>query len=93
MNKYELLYIIDNDVPEEGKQAVIDRIASAVTSAGGEIVSLDKWGTRKYAYPINFKTEGYYVLTTFNAPASVPAEITRLSRIMDEVVRIMLLKK
>ena len=40
MNKYELLYIIDNDVTEEGKQAVIDRIEAVVTSAGGEIVRL-----------------------------------------------------
>lgn len=93
MNKYELLYIIDNDVTEEGKQAVIDRIEAVVTSAGGEIVSLDKWGTRKYAYPINFKNEGYYVLTTFSAPASVPAEITRLGRIVDEIVRLMIVRK
>ena len=93
MNKYELLYIIDNDVTEEGKQAVIDRIEAVVTSAGGEIVSLDKWGTRKFAYPINFKSEGYYVLTTFNAPAGVPAEITPLGRIVDEIVRLMIVRK
>lgn len=93
MNKYELLYIIDNDVTEEGKQAVIDRIEAVVTGAGGEIVSLDKWGTRKFAYPINFKNEGYYVLTTFNAPAGVPAEITRLGRIVDEIVRLMIVRK
>lgn len=93
MNKYELLYIIDNDVTEEGKQAVIDRIEAVVTGAGGEIVSLDKWGNRKFAYPINFKNEGYYVLTTFNAPASVPAEITRLGRIVDEIVRLMIVRK
>ena len=93
MNKYELLYIIDNDVTEEGKQAVIDRIEAVVTGAGGEIVSLDKWGTRKFAYPINFKNEGYYVLTTFNAPESVPAEITRLGRIVDEIVRLMIVRK
>ena len=47
MNKYELLYIIDNDLSEEAKQAVIDRLSAVVTSAGGEVVSLDKWGTRK----------------------------------------------
>ena len=61
MNKYELLYIIDNDLSEDEKQAVIDRLSAVVTTAGGEVVSLDKWGTRKYAYDIKFKSEGYYV--------------------------------
>ena len=93
MNKYELLYIIDNDLSEEAKQAVIDRLSAVVTSAGGEVVSLDKWGTRKHAYTIDFKSEGYYVLMTFTAPATVPAELTRLSRIMDEIVRIMIIRK
>ena len=78
---------------EDEKQAVIDRLSAVVTTAGGEVVSLDKWGTRKYAYDIKFKSEGYYVLMTFTAPATVPAEINRLSRIMDEIVRIMIIKK
>ena len=93
MNKYEALYIIDKDVTDEGKQAVIDKLSEAVTSKGGEVLNVDKWGIRKYAYPINFKTEGYYVLMNFNAPASVPAELDRLVRIMDETVRIMTVRK
>ena len=93
MNKYELLYIIDNDLSEDEKQAVIDRLSAVVTTACGEVISLDKWGERKYAYDIKFKSAGYYVLMTFTAPATVPAEINRLSRIMDEIVRIMIIKK
>ncbi len=93
MNTYESLYIIDKDVTDEGKQAVIDKLSAAVTSAGGEVLNVDKWGMRKYAYPINFKTEGYYVLMNFNAPASIPAELDRLVRIMDETVRIMTVRK
>ena len=93
MNKYEALYIIDKAVTAEGTQAVIDKLSDAVTSAGGEVLNVDKWGIRKYAYPINFKTEGYYVLMNFNAPASVPAELDRLVRIMDETVRIMTVRK
>ena len=93
MNTYESLYIIDKDVTDEGKQAVIDKLSAAVTSAGGEVLNVDKWGMRKYAYPINFKTEGYYVLMNFNALASIPAELDRLVRIMDETVRIMTVRK
>ena len=93
MNKYELLYIIVDDLSQEAKQAVTDRLSAVVTSAGGEVVSLDKWGTRKYAYTIDFKSEGYYVLMTFTAPATDPAVLTRLSHIMDEIVRIMIIRK
>ena len=93
MNTYEALYIIDKDVTDEGKQAVIDKLSDVVTSAGGEVLNVDKWGMRKYAYPINFKNEGYYVLMNFNAPAGVPAELDRLVRIMDETVRIRTVRK
>ena len=93
MNKYEALYIIDKDVTDEGKQAVIDKLSEAVTSKGGEVLNVDKWGIRKYAYPINFKNEGYYVLMNFTAPVSVPAELDRLVRIMEETFRIMTVRK
>ena len=61
MNKYEILYIIDNDVSEEDKAALVDRFSDLVVKLGGTVDGIDKWGTRKYAYPINDKNEGYYV--------------------------------
>jgi len=73
MNKYEALYIIDKDVSEESRQAVIDKLSDVVTSKGGEVENVDKWGIRKYAYPINFKSEGFYVLMNFTAAPEVPA--------------------
>ena len=60
MNKYEILYIIDNDVSEEDKAALVDRFSDLVVKLGGTVDGIDKWGTRKYAYPINDKNEGYY---------------------------------
>ncbi|MCI8325364.1 MAG: 30S ribosomal protein S6 [Clostridia bacterium] len=93
MNKYEALYIIDKDVSEESRQAVIDKLSDVVTSKGGEVENVDKWGIRKYAYPINFKSEGFYVLMNFTAAPEVPAEIERLVRIMDETVRVMVVRR
>ncbi len=93
MNKYELLYIMDNDLTEDQKQAVVDKISAIITSNEGTVDSLDKWGTRKLAYAINFKTEGYYVLSEFTAPAEVPALIERQIRIMDETYRCMIIRK
>ena len=93
MNKYEVLFIIKDDVSDENKQAVIDRISTIITSSEGTVDSVDKWGTRKYAYPIDFKTEGYYVLMNFTAASNVPAEIERLVRISDDTVRCMIVRK
>ncbi|MCX4363185.1 MAG: 30S ribosomal protein S6 [Clostridia bacterium] len=93
MNKYEMLYIIKNDITDEAKQEVVDKMAAVITSNGGEIESTDKWGTKKYAYPIDYTNEGYYVLVNFTAPATVPEELKRMNRITDEIVRSMIIKK
>ena len=93
MNKYELLYIIDNDLSDEAKEAVIARISAVVTDNGGTIDEVDKWGTRKLAYPINYKSEGYYVLVNFTSEPTLPAELERVMRITDSVVRFMVVKK
>lgn len=92
MNNYELLYILANDISDEEKQVAMDKIASVIT-AHGEITKTDKWGVRKYAYPIDFKTEGYYVCLEFKAEAEVPAEIKRLETINDSIIRTLILRK
>ena len=93
MNKYELLYIVKNDISDEAKQEVVDKMEAVITSNGGVIESTDKWGTKRFAYPIDYKTEGYYVLVNFSAPANVPEEVKRFNRITDELVRSMIIKK
>lgn len=94
MNKYEILYIIENSVEDEAKQAIVDKFAELVTTLGGSIVSIEKWGTRKFAYVIdNNKTEGYYVLMNILANADAPAEIDRQMRNTDEIMRQMIVRK
>ena len=93
MNKYELLYIIDNDLSDEAKEAVIAKISAVVTDNGGTVDEVDKWGTRRLAYPINYKSEGYYVLVNFSAEPALPAELERVMRITDSIVRFMVVKK
>ena len=92
MNKYQLFFIIDNDIEDEAKDAVIDKFSNLIAELGGTVGMLDKWGTRKYAYPINFKNEGYYVLMQFEATPDVPAEVDRQMRINDNVVRQLITK-
>lgn len=93
MNSYELLYIIDNEISDEAKEAVVAKISAVITANGGTIDGVDKWGTRKLAYPINYKTEGYYVLVNFTAQATLPSELERVMRITDSVVRFLVVKK
>lgn len=90
MNKYQALYIIDNDVAEEEKVALVDKFSALVESLGGTVEAVDKWGTKKYAYTINFKKEGYYVLMKFTAGADAPAEIERQMRNNENIVRQMI---
>ena len=93
MNSYELLYIIDNEISDEAKEAAVAKISAVITDNGGTIDGVDKWGTRKLAYPINYKTEGYYVLVNFTAKATLPSELERVMRITDSVVRFLVVKK
>ena len=93
MNSYELLYILNNELSDEAKAATVEKLNAVVTDNGGTIDGVDKWGTRKLAYPINYKTEGYYVLVNFSAPATLPDELERVMRITDAVIRFMIVKK
>ena len=93
MNSYELLYIINNELSDEAKAAIVEKLNAVVTDNGGAVDSVDKWGTRKLAYPINYKTEGYYVLVNFSAPATLPDELERVMCITDAVIRFMIVKK
>ena len=93
MNSYELLYILNNELSDEGKEAVIEKLNAVVTANGGTVDNVDKWGTRRLAYPINYKNEGYYVLVNFTAPATLPDELERVMRITDAVVRFMIVKR
>jgi len=87
MNKYEMLYIIDSSITDEARTAVISKFEAIVTSDNGKVLSIDKWGVKKLAYPINDKNDGFYVLMTFEAQPTLIAEIERVANITIEVMR------
>lgn len=94
MKNYELLYIIDASISDEEKEKAVQTVTSVVEAAGGAVVGeIDKWGVRKYAYAINYKTEGYYVLMNFEAEDTAPAAISAKLNINKNVVRHMIVAK
>lgn len=93
MNKYEVLYILDAKIDDAAKDALIEKFKGVVESAGGAVENVDKWGVKKLAYEISFKSEGYYVLMNFTANADLPQELERQMRITDEVMRFIVVKK
>jgi small subunit ribosomal protein S6 len=62
MKNYELMFIIDATVCDEKREQLIEKFKALVESNNGKVVNEEKIGVKKFAYPINYKTEGYYVL-------------------------------
>ena len=93
MKAYELLYIVDAGLADEKREELIAKVKSLVESNKGEAEEPEKWGVRKYAYPIAYKTEGYYVLMNFKADVNVPKVLDAQLRITDGIVRHMIVSK
>lgn len=93
MTKYEMLYILDTALTDEAKEAIITKFEDLVTKNGGTIEKTDRWGVKKLQYPINYKSEGYYVLMTFEAEKSIVVEIKRIAGITDGIIRRLITKR
>ena len=93
MNQYEVLYVITPELDEEADKVVMDKFADIITANGGEIEKTDVWGKRRLAYPIDYKTEGYYVLVTFSANPELPRELERNMRNDERLMRYMVTRK
>lgn len=93
MNKYELLTIFSASLSDEQKEAVVAKYTKLMEDNGGKVTTVNKWGVKKLAYPINYKHEGYYVLFEFEASAQVPAKVSALMNIDEAVMRSLCLKK
>ena len=93
MNQYEVLYVITPELDEEADKVVMDKFADIINANGGEIEKTEVWGKRRLAYPIDYKTEGYYVLVTFNANPELPRELERNMRNDERLMRYMVTRK
>lgn len=93
MKAYELLFFVDPAIDDENRAAVMKRIDVAITEVGGVVDSVEEWGKRKLAYEINKLTDGDYTLINFHAEPANIAELDRVLRITDAVVRFMIVRR
>ena len=91
INKYETIFVLDSTKTEDEITALVEKFKS-LTEANGEIESVDEWGKRRLAYPINDLTEGYYVLINFKSGTDFPAELERVYGITEGVIRDIVIK-
>ena len=84
---YEILLMLDPELPEERQDEIIARVRELIENAGGTWVGHDPWGRRKLAYEIGHKGEGVYHLLLFTVAPDTLAEVSRVLKITDGVVR------
>lgn len=87
MPQYEMVYIVRPDLEPDAVQAVADRVGQRVAEQGGSVDFAEVWGKRRLVYPLRKFREGIYVLTRFTVESARVPELKRVTRIMDEVMR------
>ena len=85
--EYETIYILRPGTTNEGVAEVNQRVRGIIENMGGKVLKVDNWGKRRLAYPINDLMEGYYVLMTMDAKPEFPAELDRVFKITEGVMR------
>ena len=87
MREYEVMLILPAEADEKVVSTAVDRIAKVVSTGGGEVSNIDRWGRRRFAYEIDHHDEGYYVVATFRAEPGAQLELDRVLNLADEVIR------
>ena len=89
MRRYETIFIIDNDLSEEGRSPILEKLENLIQQYNGLQVMVDEWGTKRLAYEIKKKARGYYVCLDYCGSGPLVNEIERFFRIDDRVLKYM----
>ncbi len=93
LRNYELVYVVRPDIADENLDPIVEKISQLITSRGGTISEVERWGKRKLAYPIKHFTEGNYVLTNFKLSPAASKEVESNLLISEEIIRFLIIKK
>ena len=92
INSYEAVIVVSIKLGEEAVAETVKKFKKLIEKHG-TVESVDEWGKRRLAYPINKETDAFYVLFSFKSEAELPAELDRVAKITDGVLRSMIVKK
>ena len=93
MSKYELAVVLNAKIEDEDRAKALEKVKGYVTRFGGTISDVDEWGKKKLAYDIQKMSEGYFYFIHFEAETTAPAEIENRIRIMDNVLRFLIVNQ
>jgi small subunit ribosomal protein S6 len=89
MRRYETIFIVDNDLAEEDRSPIFEKLKDLIQQHSGLLVMVDEWGGKKLAYEIKKKARGYYVRLDYCGSGSLVNEIERFFRIDDRILKYM----
>ena len=92
VRQYELVYITPPEITEEALADLHQQVSAVVDRFGGTIEKTENWGRRRLAYEINHQREGVYILEVINGPGTMQQELDRRLRVLDVVVRHMIVR-
>ena len=93
MRKYETIFISNSDLQEKNQKELFEKAQNVITQQGGDIIDFDEWGNKKLAYQINKKSHGFYVCMTYGGDGKIVAELERIFRLDDNIMKFMTILK
>ena len=93
MHKYELAVVVTTKIEDDERAAVVDKCKALIERFGGQVTNVDDWGKKRLAYEIQKMREGFYYFIQFEAEGTAPAEIESRIRIMDNVLRYLVVRQ
>lgn len=92
MHKYELAVVLNARLEDDDRTAALDKVKALIERFGGQITNVDEWGKKRLAYEIQKMREAYYYFIQFDAESTAPIEIENRIRIMDSVIRYLIVR-
>ena len=93
MNKYELAVVLNVNLEDEERAAAIEKVKGYITRFGGTVTNVDEWGKKRLAYEIQKMKEAYYYFIQFEGDSNCPNEVAAHVRIMEPVIRYLIVKQ
>ncbi|MGI5842790.1 MAG: 30S ribosomal protein S6 [Candidatus Xenobium sp.] len=87
MRKYEITYILRPELGEEAIPGLVEKYSQQIVDQGGQVVNVNNWGKRRFAYELGGRMEGYYVVMRFDSESPVAEELRRVMKLSDDVLR------